>query len=76
MSDNDKTIPGWLRPLSFPSIGELPFWPDNQSIDPSFLIRDLCMDFSSEFIENIRKRYWLLTTPQLDISVVPNEKKY
>jgi len=75
MSDNDKTIPGWLRPLSFPSIGELPSWPNNEPIDPSFLAKDLCMDFSSAFIENIRKRYWLLTTPQLDISVVPNEKK-
>ena len=71
MSDNDKTIPGWLRPLSF-SIGELPFWPDNQPIDPSFLVQDLCQDFSQE---NIRKRYWLLTSPQLDIFVVPNEKK-
>ena len=75
MPDNDKTIPGWLRPLSFSSIGELPFWPDNQPIDPSFLVKDLCLDFSSEFLESIRKRYWLLTTPELDIFVVPNEKK-
>jgi len=75
MSDNDKTIPGWLRPLSFSSIGELPFWPDNQPIDPSFLVKDLCLDFSSEFLENIRKRYWLLTTPEFDIFVVPNETK-
>ena len=49
--------------------------PDNQPIDPSFLVKDLCMDFNSEFIENVRKRYWLLTTPELDIFVVPNEKK-
>ena len=75
MSGNDKTIPGWLRPLSFPSIGELPFWPDNEPIDPTFLVKDLLLDFSSEFLENIRKRYWLLTTPELDIFVVPNEKK-
>ena len=75
MSGNDKTIPGWLRPLSFSSIGELPFWPDNQPIDPSFLVKDLCLDFSSESLENIRKRYWLLTTPEFDIFVVPNEKK-
>jgi len=75
MSDNDKIIPAWIRPLSFPSIGELPFWPDNQPIDTSLLVTDLCMDFSSEFTENIRKRYWLLTTPKLDIFIVPNEKK-
>ncbi|GAI40203.1 unnamed protein product, partial [marine sediment metagenome] len=41
----------------------------------SFLVQDLCQNFGSEFLENIRKRYWLLTTPQLDIFVVPNEKK-
>lgn len=75
MSNNDKTIPGWLRPLSFSSIGVLPFWPENQPIDPSFLLKDLCMDFSSDSLENIRKRYWLLTTPKLDIFAVPNEKK-
>jgi hypothetical protein len=75
MSGNDKTIPGWLRPLSFSSIGELPFWPNNEPIDPTFLVKDLLLDFSSEFLENIRKRYWLLTTPELDIFVVPNEKK-
>jgi len=75
MSGNDKTIPGWLRPLSFSSIGELPFWPANEPIDPTFLVKDLLLDFSSEFLENIRKRYWLLTTPELDIFVVPNEKK-
>ena len=79
MSGNDKTIPVWLRPLSFSSIGDPgypPFWPDNQPIDPSLLVKDLCFDdFSSEYLENIRKRYWRLTTPELDIIAVPNEKK-
>jgi hypothetical protein len=76
MNENDKKIPGWLRPLSFSSIGVLPFWPDDQPIDTSFLVKDLCLDYNSEFIESIRKRYWLLTKPELDIFIVPNEKKY
>ncbi len=75
MSDNDRTIEGWIRPLSFSSIGVLPFWPENEPIVLSLLVEDLCMDFSSEALENIRKRYWLLTTPELDIFIVPNEKK-
>ncbi len=75
MSDNDKPIPSWLRPLSFSSIGELPFLSHTKPIDPSFLVQDLCQDFTQGFLENIRKRYWLLTSPQLDIFIVPNEKK-
>ena len=74
MSDNDKPIPGWLRPLSL-IFGEMPYWPDNQPIDPSSLVQDLCQDFSQEFLENISKRYWLLSSPEFDIVVVPNEKK-
>ena len=75
MSENDRTIGAWIRPLSLSSIGVLPFLPDNQPIDPSSLVKDLCQDFSPEFLENLRRRYWLLTTPELDIFVVPNEKK-
>lgn len=75
MSGNDKTISVWLNPLILSSIGELPFWPDNQPIELSLLVKDLSLDFGSEFLENIRKRYWLLTTPEFNIPVVPNEKK-
>lgn len=79
MADNDKIIQAWLNPLILSSIGDLPFYRDiyldNQPIDPSFLIRQLCQDFSPEFLDNIRKRYRLLTTPEFNIFAVPNEKK-
>mgnify|MGYP000666252137 CR=1 FL=1 len=74
MSENQKTIEGWLRPLSMPSLGGFPFGADDQLIDPSELIKDLCKDRSQSFLENIRDRYRKLTTEQ-DILIVPAEKK-
>lgn len=75
MSVNDKPIRVWLRPLSFDSIGDLADMDRQQQIDPSSLIGDICQDFSPQFLENIRKRFWLLTTSDYDIFAVPSEKK-
>lgn len=75
MSENHKTIQGWIRPLSMPSLGGFPFGPDDQPIDPSNLVKDLCQDWSQDFSDRIRERYRRLTTTSLDIFVVPAEKK-
>jgi hypothetical protein len=75
MSENNRTIQGWIRPLSMPSLGELPSVFDKQPIESSELIKDLCRDQSNNLLEKILERYIKLTTTELDIFVVPAEKE-
>lgn len=66
-----KMIQGWIRPLSFPSLGGFPFGPSDQIIDSGLLVKDLSHDWSDNFLENIRSRYHKLTTDELDVFMVP-----
>ncbi len=69
-----KTVQGWLRPLSMPSIRILPFERPVERIDPVMLVRDLCRDSPADPVEAIKQRYLKLSTQDLDILVVPAEK--
>ncbi len=73
--DRPKTISGWLRPLSMPSIQVLPFEPPEKEIDPIALLRDLSRDQPENPLETIKTRYLRLSTSDLDIPIVPAEKK-
>jgi len=70
---NNKTIRGWIRPLSMPSIRILPFENPVEKIDPAMLVRDLCRDSPTDTLEAIKKRYLKLSTQDLDIFFVPAE---
>ena len=71
--DTPKTISGWLRPLSMPSIQVHPFETPERKIDPIALIRDLCRDRPEEPLAAIKERYLKLSTADLDIPIVPAE---
>ena len=84
MAGNNQLVSGWLRPLEFPSIGSIPiatkmgvilFATESNPVDQTFFIQDLCSDYKPDYIESLRKRYKLLTTPKLAMVFVPNEKK-
>jgi len=76
MSEEHKEMKAWIRPLSMPSLGELPFVEhNNQPIDPSELLKDLSRDWSGDFLQKIRKRYDQITTTALDIVAVPAEEQ-
>jgi hypothetical protein len=68
----DKTIRGWIRPLSIPSIMTLTFDRAMEDIDSEMLVRNLCRELS-EHPEAIKKRYLRLSADDLDIFMVPSE---
>lgn len=55
-SKDDRLVQGWLRPLSMPSIGILPFEEPVDRIDAAELVRDLCWNEPGEAIlDNLGK---------------------
>ena len=69
--EHDKTMQGWIRPLSMSSIGIMPFEGAVEKIDPALLVRDLCRDRPTDVLEAIKKRYLRVSTQDLDVFLVP-----
>jgi len=75
MNDDKNTMPGWINPLLMFSIEDIRFGSAEQSVNPYFLVKDLCQDHSSDFMEGILARYKKISEGDLNIPIVPAEKK-